>query len=138
MAGSKIKRMLSVVVPAFAQEGSIGQDMLRIQTKIEEISNDIEIVLVNDGAVDRTAERAQSVAGPNTRIEIIPENRGKGYAVRRGISMTRGDIVGFIDAGGDIDPVTIETAAKLVDRGIADIAIASKIASMIPSSPDWE
>lgn len=126
MERSKIKKRLSIVVPAFAQEGSIGKDLLQIQKKIEEISDDFEIVVVVDGAVDRTAERAQSVAGPNTLIEIIPENRGKGYAVRRGISISDGTVVGFIDAGGDIDPTAIETTAQVVDGGLADIAIGSK------------
>ncbi len=115
-----------MVIPAFAQEGSIGPDLERIQATIERISHDYQIVVVVDGVVDKTAEIARAVAGPHTGVEIIEKNRGKGFAVRRGVSMTDGSVVGFIDAGGDIDLSAIETTASLVGDGLADIAIGSK------------
>ena len=122
----RVNGRISVVIPAFAQEKTIRDDLVRIQARIEQISDDFEIIVVVDGVVDRTAELARGVAGPHTRIEILPENRGKGYAVRRGVNLTRGDVVGFIDAGGDIDPAAIETTARLVDEDLADIAVGSK------------
>ena len=122
----RLRGKLSVVIPAFAQETAIGADLVRVQEKIEEISDEYEILVVVDGDVDKTAERARAVAGPRTRIDVIHENRGKGYAVRHGVAQTDGSIVGFIDAGGDIDAAGIETAAALVDSGVADLAVGSK------------
>ncbi len=126
MTDQGVSKRLSVVIPAFAQEGAIRSDLERIQTTIEAISNDYQILVVVDGVVDKTAEVARAVAGPHTGVEIIQKNRGKGFAVRRGVSMTDGGVVGFIDAGGDIDPSAIETTASLVGDGVADIAIGSK------------
>ena len=126
MTDQGVSKRLSVVIPAFAQEGAIRSDLERIQTTIEAISNDYQILVVVDGVVDKTAEIARAVAGPHTGVEIIQKNRGKGFAVRRGVSMTDGGVVGFIDAGGDIDPSAIETTASLVGDGVADIAIGSK------------
>lgn len=123
---TRVRGTLSVVIPAYAQERWIGNDLERIQSRLEEISADHEIVVVVDGVVDRTEELARAVAGPSTRVEVLEENRGKGFAVRHGILGTRGQIVGFIDAGGDIDPTAIATAARTVDRGLADIAVGSK------------
>ena len=123
---NKLRGRLSVVIPAFAQEKTIGADLVRVQETIDEISDDYEILVVVDGEVDKTPERARAVAGPRTRIEVIRENRGKGYAVRYGVAQSDGSIVGFIDAGEDIDPAGIETAARLVDSGAADLAVGSK------------
>ncbi|MCY3800394.1 MAG: glycosyltransferase [Chloroflexi bacterium] len=126
MTDQRVSKRLSVVIPAFAQEGSIGPDLERIQKTIRSISRDYQIVVVVDGVVDRTAEIARAVAGPRTSVEVIEKNRGKGFAVRRGVSMTDGRVVGFIDAGGDIDPSAIQTTASLIGDGTADIAIGSK------------
>jgi len=122
----KISGGLSVVVPAFAQEGTIQQDLRRLSHSLREIADEYQILLVVDGDVDRTAELAGAVSEDSLQVIVLPENRGKGYALRRGFSSAAGRVVGFIDAGMDIDPAGIATAARLVASETADIAIGSK------------
>lgn len=113
-------------MPAFRQELTIGEDLARLREAVSKVAEAFEIIIVVDGAVDRTAELAQHAAGPETRIEILPKNRGKGFAIRHGLGKASGAVVGFIDAGMDIDPSAIGVAARLVAEGQADVVVGSK------------
>jgi glycosyltransferase involved in cell wall biosynthesis len=88
---------------------------------------DAEVIVVNDGSRDNTADivRAFSAKEPVLRLVENPGNRGKGYSVRNGMLNARGGIVLFSDA--DLSS-PIEEAAKLfqaLEEG-ADIAIGSR------------
>ena len=63
-----------------------------------------ELIAVDDGSTDGSANALQGVLTGTLRTLALPHNRGKGYAVRTGMSEGRGRFVGFIDADGDISP----------------------------------
>jgi glycosyltransferase involved in cell wall biosynthesis len=88
---------------------------------------DAEVIVVNDGSRDNTAEivRAFAAKDPMVRLVENPGNRGKGYSVRNGILSSRGDIVVFSDA--DLSS-PIEEMPKLLEAlaAGADIAIGSR------------
>jgi len=86
-----------------------------------------EVIVVNDGSRDNTADIVRSFAAKNTALRLLenPGNRGKGYSVRNGMLSARGEIVLFSDA--DLSS-PIEEAPKLfqaLEAG-ADIAIGSR------------
>jgi glycosyltransferase involved in cell wall biosynthesis len=88
---------------------------------------DAEVIVVNDGSRDNTAEIVRKFAEKNPILRLVenPGNRGKGYSVRNGILNARGDIVVFSDA--DLSS-PIEEMPKLLQalaQG-ADIAIGSR------------
>lgn len=126
--GSAIKQvqMLSIVVPAFAQERSIRQDLKRLSAVAAQIAADHEIILVIDGVVDKTEERARELGDSRVKVEVLARNGGKGLAVRHGLGLCRGEVVGFIDAGMDIDEAAVPMAVQLLASADAHLAVGSK------------
>lgn len=86
-----------------------------------------EIIVVVDGLLDRTYERAKTIENNDVKVLGYERNHGKGYAVKYGILKAKGDIVGFIDAGMDINPAGIALFIDLMDFQNADIIIGSKL-----------
>jgi putative flippase GtrA len=89
---------LSMVVPAFEEEGRIGATIARIRADLAKIhqAGGLEVVVVDDGSSDRTADVARA-AGAD-QVVVLPANRGKGAAVRAGMLAARGRSIVFTDA----------------------------------------
>ncbi len=117
---------LSLVVPAYRQEATIVEDVQRIEHVLRSQHLDYEILVVVDGFVDRTYERAQTLQSDQVQVLGYPENRGKGHAVRYGMHHASGDVVGFIDAGMDLDPQVLPRFLSIMKETGADIVIGSK------------
>jgi glycosyltransferase involved in cell wall biosynthesis len=117
---------LSVVVPAYKQEKTIVEDIKRIRETLEKIRFDYEIVVVVDGFVDKTYQRAKKLHLKKVKVVGYPTNKGKGYAVRYGMVRTKGDLVAFIDAGMDIDPNGLAMILEHMEWYGADIIVGSK------------
>ncbi len=117
---------LSVVIPAYNQEKTIAEDLIRIQKILGQIRYDYEIVLVVDGRNDKTFEQAEKAKVLKTKIVGYDKNHGKGYAVRFGMARTKGDIVAFIDAGMDLDPNGLSMLLEHFEWYNADIIVGSK------------
>ncbi len=113
-------------MPAYAQADSIATDMARIRSALAGIARQFEIILVIDGRIDDTAERAEALEIDELTVHVIEQNRGKGNALRTGFQLVTGDIAGYLDAGMDIDPEAIAHCASIIARGDADIAVGSK------------
>lgn len=121
-----MNRLLSVIVPAYKQESTIAQDLLNIQSVLGQIRYDHEIICVIDGKVDQTFEEAQKVANERIKVVGYEKNRGKGYAIRFGMARARGDLIGFIDAGMDINPNSISMLLEHLEWYQADAIVGSK------------
>lgn len=122
-------KFLSLVVPAFKQEKTIIKDLKNLNNILSSLPFDYEIIVVVDGFVDKTFENAKKVKSEKIKILGYKDNQGKGYAVKYGMLKGTGDIIGFIDAGMDIDANGI---AILIDSMIwkdADIMVGSKLHS---------
>ncbi|MCR4396539.1 MAG: glycosyltransferase family 2 protein [Candidatus Saccharicenans sp.] len=91
---------LSVVVPAFNEEKRIGFSLFRIKDYLQSRNISAEVIVVDDGSTDRTAEEAGEIMAdyPEFRVITLPVNRGKGAAVRSGVLQARGELVLFTDA----------------------------------------
>ena len=89
---------LSVVVPAYREEERIGSTVETIRHELADLhaAGDLEIVVVDDGSPDATAEAARS-AGADV-VVVQARNRGKGAAVRAGVAAAAGRTVAFTDA----------------------------------------
>lgn len=97
MTGRK-SREVSFVVIAYNEERNIARALAAI-TGLREIG-DYEIVVVNDGSKDRTAEIVTEMAANNARVTLIDllENRGRGFARHRGVAAATGDLIAMVDA----------------------------------------
>ncbi|MEK6808086.1 MAG: glycosyltransferase, partial [Nanoarchaeota archaeon] len=97
---------ISVIVPAFKQEKTIAGDLKRIKLVLDQLRYPNELICVVDGKADNTFTKASQFAKNFSNVKVIgyDTNKGKGYAIRFGMAESRGDIVGFIDAGMDLNP----------------------------------
>jgi dolichyl-phosphate beta-glucosyltransferase len=117
----------SLIIPAYNESSRIRPTLDAILLYIQERNWDAEVLVVNDGSSDHTAEIVREYGRIHPRIQLVenPGNRGKGYSVRNGMLHARGEICLFTDA--DLSSPIIE-AQKLFDaigQG-ADIAIGSR------------
>lgn len=116
---------LSVVVPAFREGDRIADTVAAIRAELADIADQggLEIVVVDDGSGDDTAERALG-AGAD-QVLVLPTNRGKGAAVRAGALASRGRAVAFTDADLAYAPHHLRDALLGVEAGW-DVVIGNR------------
>lgn len=120
-------KLLSLVIPAYKQEKIIEENIDKVEETLKSLPFPFEILVVVDGFVDKTYERALHCRKKNIRILGYKQNRGKGYAVKYGMLHAKGDIRGFLDAGMDINPTGISMLLNHMQWYDADIIVGSKL-----------
>lgn len=118
---------LSIVIPAYDEGERLEASLAKIASYLDATRLDAEILVIDDGSKDKTAELAEkALLGRRGRVVRIGENRGKGYALRRGVFEAKGRFVLLTDA--DLS-TPIEEHAKLAalirDRDL-DVVIGSR------------
>jgi len=119
---------VSVVIPAYNEELRLPVYLNKIRQYLEERSAlSIEVIIVDDGSRDGTAELAEAEAVRDGRFRLVRQlpNQGKGAAVRRGVMAARGHYVLYADADG---ATPIEELDKLLvpARQGAEVVIGSR------------
>jgi len=117
---------VSVILPAYKEESTIGEAIKRVDYVLKETGFDYEIIVVDDGSDDATKDKALRCARNNSHVKVVshPNNMGKGAAVRTGFSHSTGDLVAFMDSDLEIDPKPLQMYFRVLED--ADIAIGSK------------
>jgi len=117
----------SIVIPAYNEGARLGATLEKVLAYVRQQPWDAEVIVVNDGSRDNTAEIVREFAQKNPNLRLIenPGNRGKGYSVRNGILNAHGNVILFSDA--DLSS-PIEEMPKLLQaiEGGAAIAIGSR------------
>ena len=88
--------ILSIVTPGYNEGEKIREDLIKIKTFLDKsIGGSWELIFVNDGSTDDTINNVSDLSETDPRIKIISykNNRGRGYALRQGISHAEGDYV---------------------------------------------
>jgi glycosyltransferase involved in cell wall biosynthesis len=120
---------ISVVVPAYKAESFIEKTLLKIKNVLDQIRYDYEIICVVDGKVDKTYDKVKKLTKNfpgKIRVVGYQRNMGKGHAVRFGMARAKGDIVGFVDAGLELEPNGISMLLEHFEWYKADIIVGSK------------
>ncbi len=119
--------MLSVVVPAYNEERRLGASLKRMLAYFDAQDYPVEILVVDDGSTDGTADIVQKIAScrPQVRLLSYQPNRGKGHAVRYGMLRATGAKVLFCDADLATPIEEVEKLLAKLDAGY-DIAIGSR------------
>ncbi len=114
--------MISVIIPAFNEAAAIGHDLQVIKATMDGYGQPYEIIVVDDGSLDKTAE---IVAGcPDVRLLKHPYNRGTGAALMTGIRAALGDVIVTTDGDGSYPNHDIPRLVRYV--GDFDMVIGAR------------
>jgi dolichyl-phosphate beta-glucosyltransferase len=119
---------LSIVIPAYKEGKKIERDVLAAQAFLIKYALNAEIIVVDDGSPDDTALRAYRMLPevPQLRVLSYAPNRGKGHALRFGISRARGRTIMFADAGLCVPFEIAILGIVMLESGMCDIAHGSR------------
>jgi dolichyl-phosphate beta-glucosyltransferase len=115
---------ISIVIPAYNEEERLPTTLRTIIDYFENLSKDYEIIVVDDGSQDNTAEIAQHF-NPRVNVIKLPKNSGKGAAVREGISHAQGDFILFSDADLSTPITEFHKLQESLENG-SHVAIGSR------------
>lgn len=91
---------ISTILPAYNEEGNIGTMVADVLATMQSVASDFEIVIVDDGSRDRTAEIARELSARHPQVRLVqhPTNLGYGAALHTGFTNTTKELVFFTDA----------------------------------------
>lgn len=116
---------LSVVIPAFNEAARLPRTLVRLGEWLGKAHPNHEIVVVDDGSTDGTADVAREAGGTTVQVLRHEPNRGKGYAVRRGMLAATGKRRLMTDADLSTPIDELPRLMESLDQG-ADVAIGSR------------
>lgn len=118
-----MKKTLSIIIAAYNEKSTIKQ-VLEYTKKVDIGEYNKEIIAVDDGSKDGTAEIIRKTSG--VKKVILEKNMGKGGALKEGIKLATGDYVIFHDADGEYEPADFKYMLPLMDSGLTDVVIGSR------------
>src|SRR3990172_4116227 len=125
MAG-KSNPKISIVMPAYKAEAFIGEVTRARLKELARLGYPYELIVVIDGRSNESAEILKQIKTKNLKVIHYNRNKGKGFAVRYGMSKSTGDYIGYVDAGFDIASGNITKMVKRITAGDVDAVLPSK------------
>ncbi|MBM3674068.1 MAG: glycosyltransferase family 2 protein [Actinobacteria bacterium] len=117
-------RKLSVIVPVFNERNTVVEIVRRMRAV--ELPLDRELVMVDDGSSDGTRAVLAQLGDSTVKVVLHPRNRGKGAAIRTGLSHVTGDLILIQDADLEYDPDDWPSLIAPVLRGKAQVVYGSR------------
>ena len=122
--------VLSVVIPAYNEEDGIAEcveRVLAVRPALAEIGLGLEVVVVDDGSKDRTAEIVQGYVDQYSEVCLVCHNPNRGYgaALKTGFAAGCGDLLAFLDADGTYPPASLPDLCREALSG-ADLVVGSR------------
>ena len=113
---------VSVVIPVFNEEATIGNIVTRTKKTLEQLGVSYEILVVDDGSDDRSADIAQEL-----KAHVLRDpHQGKGFALRSGFRQAKGELVVTLDADGSHQPEEIPLVLRYIRENKADFVVGSR------------
>jgi len=113
---------VSVVIPVFNEEQTIGDIVTRTKRTMEKMGVPYEVLVVDDGSEDRSADISQEKEAQVFRVI----HQGKGYALRSGLGQAKGELVVTLDSDGSHKPEEIPSVVRCIREDRADFVIGTR------------
>ena len=117
---------ISVIIPVYNEEVSILKVLKRLHEKVNN-DGDLEIIVINDGSTDNTLNQLNENNDLYNQLISYENNNGKGYAVQKGLEISKGEYVFFQDADLEYDPKELNKFIKLIKNFDPDLIIGSRL-----------
>jgi glycosyltransferase involved in cell wall biosynthesis len=129
-----VEPLISIIVPVFNERATVVAVIERLLTI--DLPAAREIIVINDGSSDGTREVLDALPA-NVRLHIVhaERNRGKGHAIRLGLSSARGDVVAIQDADLELDPAQLAMLVVPLLAGETDVVYGSRFLAGTPDAP---
>jgi hypothetical protein len=128
--------MLSIIIPAYNEEGGIAaivERVLGIRSALANRGMDLELIVVDDGSRDRTAEIVSTY--PEVSLVQHQTNYGYGAALKTGFAQARGEWLGFLDADGTYPPESFPALLAAAEQQGAELVIGSRMSGTESEMP---
>lgn len=111
-------RSISVILPAYNEEAIIGETVRAVGTVLDKLSPDYEVIVVNDGSRDRTAEVVAELSARNPRVRCIShsQNQGYGAALGTGFASATKELVFLTDGDKQFDVAELSQFLPLAEE----------------------
>jgi glycosyltransferase involved in cell wall biosynthesis len=121
---------VSFILPAYNEEATIAE----VLHQVSELDIEKQIVVVDDGSTDGTRAAAETWTRDRDSVVLVslPQNRGKGAAIRAAIPHLDGQITVIQDADLEYDPVDVPALIEPIQRGAADVVFGSRLSGGRP------
>lgn len=113
---------LSVIMPVYNEAPTLRQIIDRVLAQ----PTTREVIAVNDGSTDESFSILAEVQDPRFKLVSEPKNRGKGWAIRRGLELVTGDAVIIQDADLEYDPADYARLLEVLERGEARVVYGNR------------
>jgi len=129
--------LVSVLIPCFNEEKVIAASVARI---LESEWKNLEVLVLDDGSKDGTAEAVRAAHGDNPRVTLLSfENGGKARAVNRGLAVAKGEYVVALDADTLFPPKTIGRLVRwFADPKIGAVAGNAIVGNRVNMVTRWQ
>ena len=129
----KKQPLVSILVPAYNEEGTILQTLESIQN-IDYPKDKLDIIVINDGSSDKTEEITREYIKDKPHFRLLShKNRGKAASMNRALELAKGEFFACLDADSFVDPLTLKKMLSLYynenDSRLAIITPAMKVCS---------
>jgi glycosyltransferase involved in cell wall biosynthesis len=126
------KPTISVVIPVFNEELTIGDVINRTKETLKKLTLPYEVLVIDDGSVDKSLEISKA-----KEVKVFREaHYGKGHAIRLGFQSAKGSIIVTLDSDGSHRPEEIPKVLESVMEGKADLSIGSRFLNAEASRAD--
>jgi glycosyltransferase involved in cell wall biosynthesis len=124
---------ISAFFPAYNDGGTIASMVVEVDRTLRELTDDYEIIVVNDGSQDYTAEVLEELKAKYDRLRVIhhPQNRGYGGALRSGFAAATKDLVFYTDGDAQYDPRELKSLLPHLAKDV-DVVNGYKITRSDP------
>jgi glycosyltransferase involved in cell wall biosynthesis len=127
----KTVRLLSIVIPAYNEEHTIGNVINRIRAALQKTNLAYELIVIDDCSKDKSAEISLS---NHARVYSLKRHMGKGFALRVGFRKAKGEIIVTIDSDGSNRPEELPLLLTPLLQNEADLVIGSRFSANMPTS----